>query len=113
MGAFGSVVDQAAIAGGKKAERNLARKSEPGKPPNSTCASPVVAGRKMSSTFRRRLVCVAPKGADDVVGAQLPEGMISMDYGHYTPAGSNYAVKTILAPVLDPVLAAAQARKAN
>jgi peptidoglycan/LPS O-acetylase OafA/YrhL len=53
------------------------------------------------------------EGCRRLVGGQLPEGMISMDYGHYTPAGSNYAVKTILAPVLDPVLAAAQARKAN
>ena len=53
------------------------------------------------------------EGCRRFVGPRTPEDMIAMDYGHYTPAGSNYAVKNILAPVLDPVLAAAQARKAN
>ena len=44
------------------------------------------------------------KGCRRIVGPRLPEDMIAMDYGHYTPAGSNYAVKTILAPILDKIL---------
>ena len=40
-----------------------------------------------------------------LVGPHMPEDMITFDYGHYTPAGSVYAVKTIFAPVLDDLLA--------
>ncbi|WP_374546615.1 acyltransferase family protein [Rhodoblastus sp.] len=54
-----------------------------------------------------RALC-GPEGCRRIVGPHLPEDMISMDYGHYTPAGSIYAVKNILAPVLDPILAAAR-----
>jgi peptidoglycan/LPS O-acetylase OafA/YrhL len=44
------------------------------------------------------------KGCRRFVGPRVPEDMIAMDYGHYTPAGSNYAVKNILAPTLDAIL---------
>ena len=54
-----------------------------------------------------RALC-GPEGCRRLVGPRLPEDMISMDYGHYTPAGSVYAVRTILAPALDPILAAAR-----
>jgi peptidoglycan/LPS O-acetylase OafA/YrhL len=44
------------------------------------------------------------EGCRRLVGPRVPEDMISMDYGHYTPAGSVYAVKNILAPALDQIL---------
>jgi peptidoglycan/LPS O-acetylase OafA/YrhL len=47
-------------------------------------------------------------GCRRMVGPHAPQDMISMDYGHYTPAGSVYAVRNILAPALDPILAAAK-----
>ncbi|WP_298355825.1 SGNH hydrolase domain-containing protein, partial [Rhodoblastus sp.] len=40
-----------------------------------------------------------------LVGNVLPEGLIATDYGHYSFDGSIFAVKTILAPVIDPLLA--------
>ena len=39
-----------------------------------------------------------------LVGTNLPEGMISFDYGHYTYNGSIFAVKSIFAPTLDAIL---------
>jgi peptidoglycan/LPS O-acetylase OafA/YrhL len=48
------------------------------------------------------------RGCRRLVGPRLPNDMITMDYGHYTPAGSIYAVKNILAPALDPILAKAE-----
>ena len=50
------------------------------------------------------------RGCRRLVGTQLPDDMITMDSGHYTPRGSILAVKTILAPALDPILARAQAK---
>ncbi len=43
-----------------------------------------------------------------LVGDKLPDGMIATDYGHYSFDGSIFAVKTILAPVIDPMLAEAR-----
>ena len=43
-----------------------------------------------------------------LIGDRLPEDMISFDYGHYSFDGSIFAVKTILAPVIDPILAKAK-----
>ncbi len=45
-----------------------------------------------------------------LVGAHLPDDMIAVDYGHYSAAGSIYAVKNIFAPVLDPLLGQATTR---
>ena len=45
-----------------------------------------------------------------LVGPKLPDDMISYDYGHYTPAGSVYAVTNIFKPVLDALLAKSGAR---
>ena len=44
------------------------------------------------------------QGCRRIVGPRLPEDIIAMDYGHYTEAGSIWAVKNILAPTLDPIL---------
>ena len=40
-----------------------------------------------------------------LVGGRLPEDMISFDYGHYSFDGSIFTVKTVFAPVIDPILA--------
>ncbi|MCI4679881.1 acyltransferase [Rhodoblastus acidophilus] len=43
-----------------------------------------------------------------LVGDKLPEDMIAVDYGHYSFDGSIFAVKNILAPVIDPLLGKAR-----
>ena len=46
-------------------------------------------------------------GCRRLVGPNLPEDMLSVDYGHYSVNGSIFAVKTILAPVIEQALAKA------
>jgi peptidoglycan/LPS O-acetylase OafA/YrhL len=53
------------------------------------------------------------KGCRRFVGPRVPDDMIATDYGHYSNAGSIYAVKNFLVPALAPVLEAAQAQKSN
>jgi hypothetical protein len=45
------------------------------------------------------------EGCRRLVGANLPEDLLAVDYGHYSPKGSTFAVKAILAPVIDVELA--------
>ncbi len=42
-----------------------------------------------------------------LVGPDLPDDLIAVDYGHYTLNGSIFAARTIFAPVMDPLLAQA------
>ena len=42
-----------------------------------------------------------PKGCRRLIGENLPEDLLAVDYGHYSLEGSVFAVKTILAPVID------------
>ncbi len=44
------------------------------------------------------------QGCRRLVGPNLPEDMLAVDYGHYSVAGSVFAVKTILAPVIEAEL---------
>jgi peptidoglycan/LPS O-acetylase OafA/YrhL len=53
------------------------------------------------------------KGCRRFVGPRIPDDMIATDYGHYTTAGSLYAAKNILAPVLDPFINGAGPQKPN
>jgi peptidoglycan/LPS O-acetylase OafA/YrhL len=46
-----------------------------------------------------------PEGCRRLIGESLPEDLLAVDYGHYSRAGSVFAVKTILAPVIDAELA--------
>ena len=46
-------------------------------------------------------------GCRRLVGPNLPEDMLAVDYGHYSVNGSIFAVKTILAPVIEQALAKA------
>ena len=48
-------------------------------------------------------------GCRRLVGTNLPEDMLSVDYGHYSIAGSVFAVKTILAPVIEAEIARVRA----
>jgi len=52
-------------------------------------------------------------GCRRLAGSRAPDDMIGVDSNHYSSTGSLYAVKNILGPVLDPVLAAARAQKPN
>ena len=46
-----------------------------------------------------------PKGCRRLIGEHLPEDLLAIDYGHYSLEGSVFAVRTILAPVIDAELA--------
>ena len=50
-------------------------------------------------------------GCRRLVGPNLPEDMLAVDYGHYSVNGSTFAVKTILAPVIEAELAGARERR--
>ncbi len=46
-----------------------------------------------------------PEGCRRLIGENLPEDLLAVDYGHYSHEGSVFAVRTILAPVIDTELA--------
>ena len=46
-----------------------------------------------------------PEGCRRLIGKTLPDDLLAVDYGHYSRAGSVFAVKTMLAPVIDGELA--------
>jgi peptidoglycan/LPS O-acetylase OafA/YrhL len=46
-----------------------------------------------------------PEGCRRLIGENLPEDLLAVDYGHYSRAGSVFAVRTMLAPVIDAELA--------
>ena len=54
---------------------------------------------------RRRRSFAAPDGCRRLIGEKLPEDLLAVDYGHYSLEGSVFAVRTILAPVIDAELA--------
>jgi peptidoglycan/LPS O-acetylase OafA/YrhL len=45
------------------------------------------------------------EGCRRLIGENLPEDLLAIDYGHYSLKGSVFAVRTILAPVIDAELA--------
>jgi peptidoglycan/LPS O-acetylase OafA/YrhL len=45
------------------------------------------------------------EGCRRLIGQNLPEDLLAVDYGHYSLKGSVFAVRTILAPVIDAELA--------
>jgi hypothetical protein len=47
-------------------------------------------------------------GCRRLVGPNLPEDLLAVDYGHYSINGSIFAVKTILEPVIEAALAKAR-----
>jgi peptidoglycan/LPS O-acetylase OafA/YrhL len=47
-------------------------------------------------------------GCRRLVGPNLPEDLLAVDYGHYSVNGSTFAVKTILKPVIERALAKAR-----
>jgi len=50
-------------------------------------------------------------GCRRLVGPNLPEDILAVDYGHYSVSGSIFAVKAILAPVIEAALAKARERR--
>jgi SGNH domain (fused to AT3 domains) len=46
-----------------------------------------------------------PEGCRRLVGENLPQDLLAIDYGHYSLQGSVFAVRTILAPIIDAELA--------
>ena len=51
------------------------------------------------------------EGCRRLVGPNLPEDILAVDYGHYSVNGSVFAVKTILAPVIEAALAGVRGRR--
>jgi peptidoglycan/LPS O-acetylase OafA/YrhL len=51
-----------------------------------------------------------PDGCRRLVGRNLPEDLLAVDYGHYSVNGSIYAVKTILGPVIEAEILKSRAR---
>ena len=45
------------------------------------------------------------------IGPNLPEDMLAVDYGHYSVNGSIFAVKTILAPVIEAEIARSRGQR--
>ncbi len=45
------------------------------------------------------------------IGPNLPEDMLAVDYGHYSVNGSIFAVKTILAPVIEAEIAKSRGQR--
>ena len=62
-------------------------------------------GARAFAMSRRRRSSAAPEGCRRLIGANLPEDLLAVDYGHYSLEGSVFAVRTILAPVIDAELA--------
>ncbi len=50
-------------------------------------------------------------GCRRLVGPDLPADMLALDYGHYTERGSDFAVRTMFAPLVEQALAEAAARR--
>ena len=48
------------------------------------------------------------QGCRRLVGANLPADLLAVDYGHYSREGSIFAVRTILAPIIDAALEKSQ-----
>ena len=46
-----------------------------------------------------------PEGCRRLIGENLPEDLLAVDYGHYSRNSSTFAVRTMLAPVVDAELA--------
>jgi peptidoglycan/LPS O-acetylase OafA/YrhL len=46
-----------------------------------------------------------PEGCRRLIGENLPQDLLAVDYGHYSREGSVFAVRTMLAPVIDAELA--------
>jgi peptidoglycan/LPS O-acetylase OafA/YrhL len=51
------------------------------------------------------------EGCRRLVGSLLPEDILAIDYGHYSLKGSIFAVKTILAPVIEEDIAKLRPRR--
>jgi peptidoglycan/LPS O-acetylase OafA/YrhL len=45
-----------------------------------------------------------PEGCRRLIGENLPQDLLAVDYGHYSLQGSVFAVRTMLAPVIDAEL---------
>jgi peptidoglycan/LPS O-acetylase OafA/YrhL len=52
----------------------------------------------------------SPDGCRRLVGPNLPEDLLAVDYGHYSVKGSIFAVKTILQPTIEGALEKARPR---
>jgi peptidoglycan/LPS O-acetylase OafA/YrhL len=75
--------------------------------PDSLETDRVLASKNWGDGVRYVSQAAALCGADGcrrLIGENLPRDMLAVDYGHYGPAGSIFAVRTILAPVIDAEL---------
>ncbi len=90
-------------------ERGAAAEFSPvGVRPDSLETDRTLAGKDWGAGVRyvsQAAKLCGPEGCRRLIGETLPEDLLAVDYGHYSREGSVFAVKTILAPVIDAELA--------
>ncbi len=76
--------------------------------PNSLDTDRALAGKDWGEGVRyvsQAAKLCGPAGCRRLIGENLPEDLLAVDYGHYSREGSVFAVRTMLAPVIDAELA--------
>jgi len=76
--------------------------------PDSLETDRALAGKDWGDGVRYVSQAATLCGADGcrrLIGETLPEDLLAVDYGHYSVEGSIFAVRTILAPIIDAELA--------
>jgi peptidoglycan/LPS O-acetylase OafA/YrhL len=82
--------------------------SQVGVRPDSLETDSALAGKDWGEGVRyvsQAAKLCGPEGCRRLIGENLPEDLLAVDYGHYSRKGSTFAVKTMLAPVVDAELA--------
>jgi peptidoglycan/LPS O-acetylase OafA/YrhL len=97
------------LVGRDMLERGAAPEFSPvGVRPDSLETDDMLAGKDWGEGVRyvsqAAKLCRAD-GCRRLVGENLPEDLLAVDYGHYSREGSVFAVRTMLAPVIDAELA--------
>ena len=76
--------------------------------PNSLETDRALAGKDWGEGVRyvsQAAKLCGPEGCRRLIGEHLPEDLLAVDYGHYSREGSVFAVRTMLAPIIDAGLA--------
>jgi peptidoglycan/LPS O-acetylase OafA/YrhL len=82
--------------------------SQVGVKPDSLETDRALAGKDWGEGVRyvsQAAKLCGPEGCRRLIGEDLPEDLLAVDYGHYSREGSVFAVRTMLAPVIDAALA--------
>jgi peptidoglycan/LPS O-acetylase OafA/YrhL len=78
--------------------------SQVGVKPDSLETDRALAGKDWGEGVRyvsQAAKLCGPEGCRRLIGERLPEDLLAVDYGHYSREGSVFAVRTMLAPIID------------